>query len=140
MVNPARSDPFELFIRWRLSRLPIGRRIFMAKQASKSSKTSRSKQKTRSRKKKAVVASSGAKRRVGVPVESVVLLGKVLHDQGHTEKFVKAAKRAGMSLTMHAGSVKFVKKFVAKNNLQQSADGQIDPFQRDPFEMFKNGG
>jgi hypothetical protein len=125
----------------------------MAKQASKSSKVSRSK-KTGSRKKKAAVSSSGVKRRVKVPVDSVLLLGRVLHDREHVDKFARAAKRAGMSFTMHADSVKFVRRFVARNklqlarnnlrmatnNLQQSADGQVDPFQRDPFEMFKEGG
>ena len=67
-------------------------------------------------------------------MHSVVHFVKMLHDEKHAAKFVKAARDSKAVMTMHPDTVDFVKKFVAKNNLHQAmATKVVDPCPDDPF-------
>jgi hypothetical protein len=100
----------------------------MAKKASKSKRAS-------SQRKRKV--SSKGRKRLTVPVQSVVHFVKMLYDQNHAEKFIASAKRSKAIITMHADSIEFVKKFLAKNQLRRAtAASVVDPCPGDPFECF----
>ncbi|MBI3760142.1 MAG: hypothetical protein HY269_10390 [Deltaproteobacteria bacterium] len=86
-----------------------------------------------SRSKKAT--SSKGKKSITVPVHSVVHFVKMLHDEGHAEEFVKAAKKSKAVMTMHADSVDFVRKYLSNNQLHHAMIARVvDPCPGDPFE------
>ena len=70
-----------------------------------------------------------------VPVHSVVHFVKMLHDEGHADKFVEAAKKSKAFMTMHPDSVNFVRDFLRQNALHQAMVAKVvDPCPGDPFE------
>jgi hypothetical protein len=82
-------------------------------------------------------SSSGAqsKKPIEVPLHSVVHFVKMLHDEGHADAFVKAAKKSKVSLIMHPDSVNFVRKFLTGNELHRAMiEKVVDPCPGDPFE------
>lgn len=80
-------------------------------------------------------ASSKTQAHLVVPVHSVVHFVKMLHDEGHADKFVAAAKKNKAVMTLHADSVGFVKDFLKKNQLHQAMIQKVvDPCPGDPFE------
>ena len=92
--------------------------------------------------KKAKSSGSKGKKPIVVPLHSVVHFVKMLHDEGHADAFVKAAKTSKMSLTMHPESVNFVRKFLTGNELHRAMiEKVVDPCPGDPFEChFRDWG
>jgi hypothetical protein len=101
----------------------------MAKEAKSKATKSRA-AKTASRK-----STTAREKPLRVPMHSVVHFVKMLHDEKHSTKFAKAARKSNAVLTMHPSTVDFVKKYVADNNLHDSMAAKvIDPCPGDPFE------
>lgn len=76
--------------------------------------------------------------RVQVPMHSVVHFVRMLHDEGHADKFAAAAKKSKAVLSLHPDSVNFVQNFLSKNKLHPAmramrANDVIDPCPGDPF-------
>jgi hypothetical protein len=72
-----------------------------------------------------------------VPMHSVVHFMRMLHDEKHTAKFVKAARaaKAKATVTLHPSTVRFIKKYVADNELHGAMTAKVvDPCPDDPFE------
>ena len=91
--------------------------------------------KTAKKAKKAKKAKVSEKKPLRVPMHSVVHFVKMLHDERHAAKFVKAARDSKAVLTMHPDTVDFVKKYVANNKLQGAMAAKVvDPCPGDPFE------
>jgi len=61
---------------------------------------------------------------VDIPAHRVAEVLAMIHDQGHTAKFRKQAKAAGVVLTLNPKTVNFVKDFVAKNDMHSHAVGK----------------
>lgn len=96
----------------------------MAKKAKKASKSKK-------------VAASGAKgaKTVKVPLHSVAHFMNMIRDQGHTDQFVKAAKKSKMFVSVPPESVKFVSKFLTRKKLHTAmARSMVDPCPGDPFD------
>jgi hypothetical protein len=77
---------------------------------------------------------------IKVPLHSVVHFVKMLQDEGHADKFVKAAKKSKAVMAMDSNSVGFVKSYLSSNQLHQAMVANvIDPCPDDPFEChFRN--
>jgi hypothetical protein len=85
--------------------------------------------------KKATKAKVSEKKPLRVPMHSVAHFVKMLHDERHLAKFVKAARTSKAMMTMHPATVNFVRNFVANNKLQQPMAAKVvDPCPGDPFE------
>jgi hypothetical protein len=70
-----------------------------------------------------------------VPMHSVVHFVRMLHDEKHAAKFVKAARDSNAVVTLHPDTINFVRNFVSDNQLHRSmATKVIDPCPDDPFE------
>jgi hypothetical protein len=77
---------------------------------------------------------SGGTKRLKVPMHSVVHFVRMLHDEKHAAKFIKAARNSKAMVELHPSTVNFVKKYVANNNLHAAmASNVVDPCPGDPF-------
>jgi hypothetical protein len=80
-------------------------------------------------------APAKGKKPLQVPMHSVVHFVRMLHDEGHADKFVKAAKKSKVFMSMHPDSVNFVKDFLNANQLHHAMAAKVvDPCPGDPFE------
>jgi hypothetical protein len=80
-------------------------------------------------------ASRKTKGSIQVPLHSVVHFVRMLHDEGHADKFVEEAKKAKAVMGMDSGSVNFVRDYLNKNQLHKAmVDKVVDPCPNDPFE------
>lgn len=61
---------------------------------------------------------------VDIPAHRVAEVLAMIHEHGHTEKFKKDAKNAGISMSLHPKTVNFVKDFVASNGMHADAVGR----------------
>jgi hypothetical protein len=61
---------------------------------------------------------------VHIPVHRVMDVLKMIDDHGHSSKFKRQAKAAGVAMTLHPKTVNFVKDFVANNNMHAHAVGK----------------
>lgn len=78
---------------------------------------------------------SKGKKPIKVPVHSVVHFVKMLHDEGHADEFVKAAKKSKAFMTMHPDAVHFVRGYLTSNQLHHAMVAKVvDPCPGDPFE------
>ncbi len=104
----------------------------MAKKSKKAKKASKSK--------KAVASGGRGAKTVKVPVQSVLHFMNMIRDQGHAEEFARAAKRSKLLLSVAPETVKFVRKFLTKNELHAPmAASVVDPCPDDPFDCkFRN--
>jgi hypothetical protein len=104
----------------------------MAKKAKKAKKASKSK--------KAAASGSAGKKSIMVPLHSVMHFAQMIEAEGHTDAFVKAAKKSKVFMAMDPSSVNFVKKFLTGNQLHAAmAVHVVDPCPNDPFEChFRN--
>jgi hypothetical protein len=67
-------------------------------------------------------------------MHSVVHFVRMLHDEKHAAKFIKAARNSKAMVELHPSTVNFVKKYVANNNLHAAmASNVVDPCPGDPF-------
>jgi predicted dinucleotide-utilizing enzyme len=69
-----------------------------------------------------------------VPMHSVIHFVKMLHDEGHAEKFVEAAKASKAVMTLHSDAVNFVRDYLISNELHKAmATKVVDPCPGKPF-------
>jgi hypothetical protein len=106
-------------------------------------KTARKKTKAKSAKKASRSgrkASPAARRkRITVPVQSVVYFVKMLYDHGHADEFIADARRARAVVSMEADSVEFVKAYLARRQLGRTLAARVvDPCPGDPFGCLGN--
>jgi hypothetical protein len=87
--------------------------------------------KTAAKKKNAATRTDG----LNVPLHSVIHFAKMLHAEGHTDKFVAAAKDSKAFMTLHPAGVKFVKDYLSSNKLHPAMITHVvNPCPGDPFE------
>jgi len=80
-------------------------------------------------------AVSGKKGELRVPMHSVVHFVRMLHDEKHAAKFAGAARASKAVVTLHPSTVRFIRKYVADNQLHQPMAAKVvDPCPGDPFE------
>jgi hypothetical protein len=61
---------------------------------------------------------------VHIPVHRVADVLKMIHEHGHSSKFKRQAKAAGVVMTLQPKTVNFVKNFVADNDMHAHPVGQ----------------
>ena len=61
---------------------------------------------------------------VDIPAHRVAEVLAMIHNQGHTAKFRRQAKAAGVTMTLDPKTVNFVKDFVANNQMHGLAVGK----------------
>jgi hypothetical protein len=61
---------------------------------------------------------------VDIPAHRVAEVLAMIHKKGHTAKFRRHAKAAGVVMTLHPKTVNFVKDFVANNDMHTHAVGK----------------
>jgi hypothetical protein len=99
----------------------------------------RSVTKKASRSKSRKASHAKGKKRITVPVQSVVLFVKMLYDRGHSDEFIAAAKKSKAIVALEANSVEFVKEYLARRQLRGAlAASVVDPCPGDPFECFRS--
>jgi len=116
------------------------KQVKKAKKAKKAQVAKKVKKAAKSKASSSAAASVPARTRgtVEVPVPSVVQFVKMLYEQGHAEDFIKAAKEANVSITVHADSADLVRKYVGSKNLRSALAASIDdPCEGHPFECPK---
>jgi hypothetical protein len=64
------------------------------------------------------------KRSVSIPVHRVAGVLAMIHEHGHTQKFKRQAKAAGISMSLDPKTVNFVKDFVANNAMHAHRVGK----------------
>jgi hypothetical protein len=93
----------------------------MAMKAKKTAKQGTAKAASRSGKPKPTFL-RGTKS-VDIPVHRVSDVIAMIHEHGHSAKFKRQAKAAGVSMSLDPKTVNFVKDFVAKNDMHEHAIG-----------------
>jgi hypothetical protein len=63
-------------------------------------------------------------RSVNIPAHRVADVLAMIHKHGHTQKFKRQAKAAGISMSLNPKTVNFVKDFVAKNAMHGNSIGK----------------
>jgi hypothetical protein len=61
---------------------------------------------------------------VDIPTHRIAEVLAMIHEKGHTAKFRRQAKAAGVVMTLHPKTVNFVKDFVAKNEMHTHSVGK----------------
>jgi hypothetical protein len=61
---------------------------------------------------------------VDIPAHRVADVLAMIHEHGHTQKFKRQAKAAGISMSLDPKTVNFVKDFVANNALHTNTVGK----------------
>jgi hypothetical protein len=61
---------------------------------------------------------------VDIPAHRVADVLAMIHEHGHTQKFKRQAKTAGISMSLDPKTVNFVKDFVANNALHTNTVGK----------------
>jgi hypothetical protein len=61
---------------------------------------------------------------VNIPAHRVADVLAMIHEHGHTQKFKRQAKAAGISMSLDPKTVNFVKDFVANNAMHTSTVGK----------------
>lgn len=61
---------------------------------------------------------------VDIPAHRVSQVLAMIHERGHTAKFRRQAKAAGLVMTLHPKTVNFVKDFVAQNDMHTHTVGR----------------
>src|ERR1700749_3349272 len=61
---------------------------------------------------------------VSIPAHRVADVLAMIHEHGHTQKFKRQAKAAGVSMVLHPKTVNFVKDFVADNAMHTNTVGK----------------
>jgi hypothetical protein len=64
------------------------------------------------------------KKSVNISAHRVAEVFAMIHEHGHTTKFKRQAKAAGISMSLAPKTVNFVKDFVANNDMHQHAVGK----------------
>ena len=59
-----------------------------------------------------------------IPVHRVMDVLKMIDERGHSDRFRRQAKAAGVVMALHPKTVNFVKDFVANNDMHDHAIGK----------------